>query len=611
MTLREHCNIFLRGWRLLFSLSRSYTWNRMLSAFLEAISPYIPLYFSAKIIDSLYIKAPTLIFYVSVTIGLSFFLSLLMSYLNAQRELLEIEMNGSEQWLYAQKAMEMAYESIEDRKTILLLERIKKENQTGYNLWYLQVIIRVLILNVTRIAVSISMTASFFLLPKVSLFAKFGVIIGIGSITAYSLFATKKTAKLDLDMMDKCVDANILGGKLSEIYDDYNFGMDIRLYEMSDRIAKVSVDNESHFHNLSVKTNKKTLLFQMPGTAIAEFLRFGLYCILITASLAGGITVGSIAQYVSCCFLLLNALKAVAEKIELLFANNIYLSRYFSYFDIPNHMYQGSLTVEKRDDNEYYIEFRDVSFRYPNTETYALRHVNLKFKVGEKLAIVGENGSGKTTMIKLMCRLYDPTEGEILLNGVNIKKYDYNEYVSAFSVIFQDFKLFAMTLGQNVAASKEYDETRVRECLIKSGFGERLKTLPDGCGTYLYQHYSENGVEISGGEAQKIALARALYKDAPFIILDEPTSALDPVSEYEVYSKFNQISGDKTAIYISHRLASCRFCDKIAVFSAGSIVQSGRHEELLQDTEGKYYALWNAQAQYYTETPINTKNIFG
>ena len=247
------------------------------------------------------------------------------------------------------------------------------------------------------------------------------------------------------------------------------------------------------------------------------------------------------------------------------------------------------------------MEFKDVSFKYPGAYTYAIRHVNMKFKIGEKLAVVGMNGSGKTTFIKLMCRLYDPTEGEILLNGVNIKKYDYDEYLSVFSVVFQDFKLFSFTLGENVAADSDYNVEKVMEALEQAGFSERLAKMPDGIKTSLYKDFDKSGVEISGGEAQKIALARALYKDAPFIILDEPTAALDPFAEYEIYSRFNNIVGDKTAIYISHRLSSCRFCDKIAVFDNGSIVQRGSHDELVADKNGKYYELWHAQAQYYTE----------
>ncbi|QHW34875.1 ABC transporter ATP-binding protein [Paenibacillus rhizovicinus] len=252
-------------------------------------------------------------------------------------------------------------------------------------------------------------------------------------------------------------------------------------------------------------------------------------------------------------------------------------------------------------DNEYEIEFRHVSFKYPAADDYTLRNLSLTFRVGERLAVVGMNGSGKTTFIKLLCRLYDPTEGEILLNGINIKKYDYAEYMSIFSVVFQDFKLFSFSLGQNVAATVDYDRDKVEAAVAEAGMEERYRELPDGTETYLYKDFEEGGVEISGGEGQKLALARALYKDAPFIILDEPTAALDPIAEFEIYSKFNEIVGSKTAIFISHRLSSCRFCDNIAVFHEGTLVQRGSHDELVSNRGGMYYELWNAQAQYYVQ----------
>lgn len=215
----------------------------------------------------------------------------------------------------------------------------------------------------------------------------------------------------------------------------------------------------------------------------------------------------------------------------------------------------------------------------------------------EKLAIVGPNGAGKTTFIKLLCRLYDPTEGEILLNGIDVRKYDYGEYVSLMSVVFQDFKLFSMKLGENVAAGIDYNPQQVWACLDKAGMKERTEKMEDGLETDLYQQ-KENGVEISGGEAQKLAIARALYKDAPIVILDEPTAALDPVSEYEIYSRFGQMVEGKTSVYISHRMSSCRFCDWVFVFDGGSIVQTGKHEELLEQ-DGLYAELWQAQAQFY------------
>jgi len=250
-------------------------------------------------------------------------------------------------------------------------------------------------------------------------------------------------------------------------------------------------------------------------------------------------------------------------------------------------------------DRDYEIEFRDVSFKYPRSESYALKDVSMKFKIGERLAVVGPNGSGKTTFIKLLCRLYDPTEGEILLNGIDIRKYNYLDYMSIFSVVFQDYKLFAFKLGENVGAKVDYDKEIAKECLIKAGFGDRLAEMENGTETYLYKGYNKDGVDISGGEAQKIALARTLYKDAPFIVLDEPTAALDPVAEAEVYSKFDEIAGDKTAVYISHRLSSCRFCDTIAVFDNGRVVQKGTHDELVAKENGKYHELWFAQAKYY------------
>ena len=225
---------------------------------------------------------------------------------------------------------------------------------------------------------------------------------------------------------------------------------------------------------------------------------------------------------------------------------------------------------------------------------------NITIEKGQLYGLIGPNGAGKTTLIKLLCRLYDPTDGVILLNGIDIRKYRYDEYMDIFSVVFQDFQLFSLPLGQNVAARQNYDAARVTDCLEKAGFGERLAKMPQGLNTYLYKELDENGVEVSGGEAQKIAIARALYKDAPFIILDEPTAALDPIAEAEIYAKFNEIAGDKTAIYISHRLSSCKFCDEILVFDRGSILQQGTHEALLEQASGKYAQLWNAQAQYYT-----------
>ncbi len=324
---------------------------------------------------------------------------------------------------------------------------------------------------------------------------------------------------------------------------------------------------------------------------------------LFTAAKAwmGAIGIGNFILYQGTVQKFVESLSALASDIGELRSNNEYLEEVFQYLEMPNHMYHGTLAVEKRDDIDYEIEFRDVSFKYPRSEEWVLRHVNLKFKIGEKMAIVGENGSGKTTFIKLLCRLYDPTEGKILLNGIDITRYRYEEYMKLFSVAFQDYTLFSFSIAENVAASRQIDENRVLECLERVGLGEKISQLPEGIDTNIGREYDNNGVDFSGGEQQKIALARALYKDAPFMILDEPTAALDPIAEAEIYARFNDIASDKTSVFISHRLSSCKFCDEIAVFHRGHLVQSGSHEQLLSDENGKYHELWCAQAQYYVE----------
>ena len=603
MNLREHIQISKRALKMMLTMSKTYTYSLIFGSFLSAVAPYIPIYFSAKLIDALYAgdKIQTLVLYAALAVGLTFFLSQMISYLSSLRSQAENEMYRAESWMFSDKAMDMAYESIEDRDVKLLLERIKKETQTGFNRFYLYQCVERIISNTTQITASVSLTLSFFLLPSVQFYLKLLLIGGIILTIACSIFSTKKSSDLQGVLMADCVDANIYTTRYDEYTHDYSAGKDIRLYGMADVLASNMEKYDRTLYEKFLRTNIKQALISLPHTFFSDALKFGTYLVLISAALAGTVTVGSIAKYVSCLMLLLSAVTGLVKSIQLSFVNHTYLKRYFSYFDIPNKIDKGSLTVEKINENEYFVEFCNVSFKYPNTEAYALRHVNIELKVGEKLAVVGMNGSGKTTFVKLLCRLYDPNEGEILLNGINVKRYDYDEYMRIFSVVFQDFKLFPFPLGQNVAASLNYDNEKVVACLEKANFSERLKAMPEGTETYLYKELDENGVEISGGEAQRIALARALYKDAPFIVLDEPTSALDPVAEAEVYKNFNNIVGDKTAIYISHRLSSCRFCDNIIVFDEGKIVQRGSHETLVADESGKYFELWHAQAQYYAD----------
>ncbi len=377
----------------------------------------------------------------------------------------------------------------------------------------------------------------------------------------------------------------------------YKDGKDIRLYQMQDMITNGLKECNQHNERSSHIMMRESNRYMVYNWVLYMLLQAGCYLYVGLKAILGLISLGSVLQYVGAFLNFCNCLGGIMGIWVNVDIQSKYLALFEDFMELENKKYEGTLPVEKRDDNQYEIEFRDVSFRYPNSTEDVLSHVNAKLRIGEKTAIVGPNGAGKTTFIKLLCRLYDPTEGEILLNGINIKLYDYKEYMRLFSVVFQDFQMFAFSIAENVATSMDYEEEKIVDCIEAAGLSKRLKELPEGIRTNLYQ-LQANGVEISGGEAQKLAVARALYKDAPFVVLDEPTSALDPVAEYDIYKRFDELVNEKTAVYISHRMSSCRFCNHIFVFEEGKIVQIGSHDELMKG-EGLYSRLWHAQAQYY------------
>ena len=381
------------------------------------------------------------------------------------------------------------------------------------------------------------------------------------------------------------------------IFSDYNTGKEIRLYKEQNLIEhtatdKLLTDGEKLLKKASLHTAKSSSFVAILGALVG----FGIYLFIGVKGLYGLFGIGSLVLYCGSFMQIINGIMKMAVTFGKT-AEMVPLVNY--YFDIVNtkdDMTYGAKELDLSD--KFEIEFKNVSFKYPNTESYALKNINIKINNGEHLAVVGRNGSGKTTFIKLMCRLYDVTDGEILINGINIKEYSKESIISLYSVVFQDFKIFSTTLAQNISTNEEYDKERLYDALDKANIKDRALKMENKECTYLYKDLDKAGGEISGGEAQKLALARALYKDAPIVILDEPTAALDPIAEHEIYNRFNSFVENKTAIYISHRLSSCVFCDKIAVFDKSKLVESGTHQELLTAGE-KYFELWNAQAKYY------------
>ena len=597
----------MRALKLLHSFCPSYFPLLVLKSFFGKLSPYFNLYLSAEIVNEIVgaRNKDTLITLVLITVIGNFAIAILGGILNRAFGHKETLLYQREAVYYNKKTLGLDYDNLENTEVRQLRRKIVESSRINFHGKQLLLISVGRLVNITISAIlALILGIEMFVLMLASGFSWLIIllaclIVGLVVFNVWYSFREKdKMGAVYRHVSQTMIDEN----RIDEAMDCYNMGKDVRLYRQDKLIMKIK-NYAFDLHKKAFRTMEfKRYKINMPLTFTGILLEAIIYVFVCVYALLGTFGIGSIVKYVGFVETITGCITSYFAVFADIKYNTPFVEDYLAYFDIPQKMYQGSLTVEKRDDNEYYVEFKDVSFKYPGSETYALRHVNMKFKVGEKLAVVGMNGSGKTTFIKLMCRLYDPTEGEILLNGVNIKKYDYDEYLAVFSVVFQDFKLFSFSLGENVASGADYDVDKVMAALHQSGFGERLATMPEGIKTTLYKDFDENGIEVSGGEAQKIALARALYKDSPFIILDEPTAALDPIAEYEIYSKFNEIVGDKTAIYISHRLSSCRFCDKIAVFDNGQIVQRGSHDELVADESGKYYELWHAQAQYYTES---------
>ncbi len=381
----------------------------------------------------------------------------------------------------------------------------------------------------------------------------------------------------------------------------FDFGKETRINEASEWLCEKYESETKEYikeYSKNQKDNFKLNLVNNICNCIQILVMYG-YCSF--KAIMGSITVGSFSVYLGAITNFTNLFFGFIYQI----LNIRFLShcaddyKAFAKASVSTHKIKGINNIDVND-GKHEFEFVDVSFKYPNTENYVLKNVSLKIATGERLSIVGYNGAGKSTFIKLLCRLYEPTKGMILYNGVDISTINYDQYRELLAVVFQDYQLFAFSVADNIVLNREKNEKNIWAAIDKGGLGEKVANLRDGINTQLTKNFSADGIEFSGGEGQKLACARAYYRDAPVVILDEPTASLDPIAEAQLYGRFNDIIGTKTAIYISHRLASVKFCDKVAVFAGGELVEYGTHSELI-GREGVYAEMFNKQAQYYRE----------
>lgn len=632
-TLWEDFVLVVRGIKEFNHILPGQMWLVLLRSILNSMIPYIAVIMSAFILNELTCgqSRERLLVYVGISVGLTCLCSAFKYFLDAQIAVGYSHLFNAHEIYLTDKSYRLPYEMLERSDIRSLRELVSGSiNVSGAGMASLYWDMDVVFTNVCSAVIGFILCVDFLkevvmwnTVNAVGIGNTFGmVLLFVALITVCSYVSCKMTGKR-FDVSFEVFENGAKYNRYGEFYtlnylSDEDAALDVRIFNQQRMIIRESQKQcyepfaegkEKELRAVNKYDGAKLLCSGLCGMVV--------YILVGQKALQGAIGVGSIVMTYAAVTMLIFALSDLAQIVTDLRNNNNHMIHFFQYMDLEEEktvsLVQKSpaawheFRVAQGLCNETLAEmkpfrkltFQHVSFKYPESATWVLKDINFTITAGEKLAIVGENGSGKTTLIKLLCRLYQPTEGRILMDDKDIWSLPYKEYIKLISTVFQDFALFAFSLAENVAAAKEYDEERVASALTKAGLGTKLQKLPKGIQQHLFHDFEEEGTDLSGGEAQKVAIARAIYKDAPIMILDEPTAALDPYAEYDIYKNFHNITLDKTVFSISHRLSSCRMCDKVVVMDAGRIVQYGTHEELVMQEDNKYYEMWQAQAQYY------------
>lgn len=482
------------------------------------------------------------------------------------------------------KAMSLEYKELENNETLDLINRVQETFQVD-------IMFEALIGIVSNL---ITLLGLIVLIAQLNIF----IVIAIIIVVLVNVFCNRASKKYEYQWQKDAAPYQRRFSYILSLMYNFVFGKEIRVNRLQEEIKdKYNREVEIYSINLN-KIILKFLNLNVLRNLVSVLQDLFLYLYLIISAKAKRITIGDFTMFVNAANSLTNALVGITSSFIELEQQVRYVKDFKRFMEMEKK--QSKETAHPKYDYTKGITFDDVSFRYPGSKKNALKHISIEIKPGEKLSVVGLNGAGKTTFVKLLTKLYCTEKGRIELHGVDVNEIDDEEYMKNFSIVFQDFQLFAFSLKENIILNNGYDRKRIYDTIQKTGLNQKVDSLPKKLETQIFKIFDPDGVELSGGESQKVALARSYYKDADIIILDEPTSALDPLAEYEIYRQFDELVQNKTAIYISHRLSSCRFCDKIAVFQEGCIVQYGTHDGLLTE-DGLYRDMFTKQSGFYTD----------
>lgn len=512
------------------------------------------------------------------------------------KELLMLAMNymgrkatNTTQYMYAQDSVDVNYHYAQDG-TILDLKKKSMVALPAFYIDHLGDIIRYIVQFFSVITIVSHFSPLFLLILSLT-----------SAVSVYFIFQTKKD---DLAFQNEKVKDDRKLDYLYLVMTEYGYAKEVRINRAEDyAMNKYDGIMREQFKRLKTLFGRR-MKINIGSTVIAVVQTALMYLYFSYMAFSDRISISEYTVLLGSTALFVSLILGFFEKIALFGRTLNVLDYYFEYRDTitagSDIHASNAMPYKKLDFSHPVIRFENVSFKYPKTEKTVLENINLELRPSERIGLVGLNGSGKTTLVKLLTRLYDPTEGRITLNGIDIREIPYEQYASKIGIVLQDYYLFAYSVKENIVLAATYDEEKLSSCLEKSGSDKKIDKLPNGINTPITKTLDNDGIEFSGGEGQKLALARAIYKDAPILILDEPSSALDPIAEYELFSQLDELSENKLALFISHRLSSTKFCDRIVVLSDGKIVETGCHDDLMHK-KGEYYDLFNSQAKYYKE----------